>query len=68
MSNEAYTAYPDEGEVLLTEGKEVWILGIDENVKIENDNEEMELYNGKTVTIVYLLSWFWADWLFYSWL
>jgi len=54
MSNEAYTAYPEEGEVLLTEGNKVTILGIDQNFKIENTDQDMELCNGKTVTVVYL--------------
>ena len=36
MNNEAYTAYPDEGELLLEEGCGVHVLAIDSDVKIEN--------------------------------
>ena len=36
MNNEAYTAYPSEAEVLLTEGCSIYVLAVDFGVKIEN--------------------------------
>ena len=36
MSNEAYSAYPSEQQFILTEGKEVWVLAVERNVKIDN--------------------------------
>ena len=54
MNNEAYTAYPAEGELLLPEGSEVIILKIEEGVKINNTHQGMKKYNEKSITIVYL--------------
>ena len=41
MNNEAYTAYPEEGELLLPEGYRVEILKIEEGVKIKNTHKGM---------------------------
>ena len=54
MNNEAYSAYPDEGEFLLTEGCKVFVLKVEHNVKITNDMPEMHSFNGKTITIIHL--------------
>ena len=54
MNNEAYTAYPEEGELLLPEGKKVYILKIEEGVKIKNTHKGMQQFSDKTITIVYL--------------
>ena len=54
MNNEAFTAYPAEGELLLQEGFQVFVYGIEKGHKIENKYESMQKYNGQTITIVYL--------------
>ena len=54
MNHEAYTAYPSEGELLLMEGVRQRIFAVERGFKIENMNKSMELYNGKTITIVCL--------------
>ena len=54
MNNEAFTAYPSEGELLFMEGHSVVVLAIEENLKIENLYESMQRFNGSTITIVYL--------------
>ena len=36
MNGEAYSSYPEEGEMLLMEGKQVKILGIDPEVVVLN--------------------------------
>ena len=55
LNNEAYTAYPHEGEILLAEGCTVWILAIEDNVKIQNDTDSMSKYNGKSITIIHMI-------------
>ena len=54
MNNEAYTAYPCEREILVTEGKQVYILSVDRGVVIQNPNASFAKYNGKTLNVVYL--------------
>ena len=56
MNNEAFTAYPSEGEVLLTEGTVVRVLAIEKDVLIKNINEGFEAYNNKLITIVHLFN------------
>ena len=41
MNNEAYTAYPNEGELLLSEGCQVFVLAVDTGVKIKNKFKTM---------------------------
>ena len=53
-NNEAYTAYPSEAEVLLTEGCEINVLAVDYNVKISNTLGQIGFYNGKEMTVVHL--------------
>ena len=54
MNNEAYTAYPEEGEFLLQEGCAVHVLAVDSDVKIDNNYAGMEYYNSKTITVIHL--------------
>ena len=54
MNNEAYTAYPEEGEFLLQEGCRVYVLAVDSDVKIENSFTGMEYYNAQTITVIHL--------------
>merc|ERR1712070_613752 len=53
LSNEAYTAYPNEAEVLLTDGCSMYVLAIDTGVKIENTTKgQIAAYNGHALTVV----------------
>ena len=54
MNNEAFTAYPCEGELLLCEGKQVFVLDIERGHEIENQHESMQKFNGRSITIIYL--------------
>lgn len=54
LNNEAFSAYPEEAELLLSEGIRVFVLAIDEGVKISNTSKTMGRFNGKRVTIVHL--------------
>ena len=54
LNNEAFSAYPYEQEVLLKEGCFVYALKIDEIV-IKNKHDDFTEYNGKTVTVIYLV-------------
>ena len=54
MNNEAYTAYPSESEVLLTEGCDINVLAVDYGVKISNALGQIGFYNGKEMTVVHL--------------
>ena len=42
MNGEAYTSYPSEGEMLLMEGVEVKILGLDSDVKVNNKHVSLK--------------------------
>lgn len=56
MNNEAYTAYPSESEVLLSEGCKMFVLAVDRGVKINNSTDGViSTYNGKEVTIIHML-------------
>ena len=37
MNNEAYSSYPSEEEILLCEGCSLYVLAVDTNVKIDNN-------------------------------
>ena len=54
MNNEAFTAYPSEGELLLMEGCHVYVLAVEKGVQIANEHEGMQQYNGQTVTLIHL--------------
>merc|ERR1719240_2567906 len=56
MNNSAFTAYPEEGEMLLMEGTRVYVLLIESGVKIENSNSSMAKFDGKTITIIHLFN------------
>ena len=54
MNNEAYSAYPSEGEFLLSEGCGVNILAVERNFTIKNFHPSLDKYDGKVLTIVHL--------------
>ena len=55
MNNEAYTAYPEESEVLLAEGCPVYVLAVDTGIVIENaTGGDMSLFTGHAITVVHL--------------
>lgn len=56
LNNEAYTAYPAEGEVLLTDGCVMRVLGIQKDVLIDNPYPTFSKFNGKKLTIIYMLN------------
>ena len=53
LNSKRYSVYPEEQEFLLMEGFMVYILGIEDKMKISN--KFLTNYNDKTVTIIYLL-------------
>ena len=55
MNNEAYSSYPSEAEVLLSDGCDMFVLAVDSNVKIKNNSESpIAHYNEKRLTVVHL--------------
>ena len=56
MNNEAYTSFPNEREVLLPEGCSVYVLGIEKDKVIENPNKGYTKFNGRKITVIYLLN------------
>ena len=47
MNNQALTAYPSEGEVLMMEGCLMYVLAVDKGVKIDNKtNGQIAAFNG----------------------
>ena len=54
MNGKAYSSYPSEGEMLLMEGMEVKILGLEERVKLNNKHENLKLFFKKLLMVVYL--------------
>ena len=57
LNGEAYSSYPDEGEMLLMEGKRVKILGFDPEVVVLNKHESFKNYFQKNISVVYLFMW-----------
>lgn len=55
MNNHAYSAFPGEGEILLTEGIAVKILDIQNDVKIQNKHECMKDFDGRSIIIIHML-------------
>ena len=59
LSHEAYSAYPEEQEVVLIEGIKMFVTKVEHKVRILNKNEGCEEYNKKQLTIIYLFN---ASW------
>lgn len=54
LNSEAYTAYPHEGEIVLGEGRPIWILQIQRDHLIQNEHPGFSSYNGKKVTLIHV--------------
>lgn len=54
MDTPAFTAYPTEAELLLTEGCRTYILAIDKDIKIKANDGAMKEFDGKVITIIHL--------------
>ena len=54
MNNEAYTAYSSEGELLIQEGTPMFVLAVQNDVEIKNQNAGFKNFDGKKITIIYL--------------
>ena len=54
LNNKAYTAYPHEGEIVLYEGAEVYILSVEKDIEISNTHEGFERLNGSKITIIHM--------------
>lgn len=54
LNNEAYTAYPSEGEMLMREGIKIYILGVERAVKIDNLHHSFAQFHGQTINIIHL--------------
>ena len=54
LTNSNYSAFYSEQEYLISEGFQVWVLGIEDKVIIRNNNDELKKFNGKCLTIIYL--------------
>ena len=55
MNNEAYSCYPSEAEVLLSDGCDIVVLAVDSNVNIQNKlANSIEYFNKKHLTVVHL--------------
>ena len=64
MTDERYTPFPYEQEVLLEEGKSVKVIGVDDGLLIKNNiktsnykDEDIRRFNNKTVTVIYCDAW-----------
>ena len=58
MNSGQYSAHPNEKEVLLKEGANMYVLGV-EKIKIDNSASKDDFWiplNGKIITVVYLLN------------
>ena len=56
MNSSLYSSYPDEGEMLLTEGIPVVILACQKDVEINNKHASMKRFAGKKITVIYLMN------------
>lgn len=55
MNNEAYSSYPQEAEVLLCDGCDMFVLAVDRGVVIQNTcGNRMECYEGSVVTVIHM--------------
>ena len=54
MNNEAYTAYSSEGELLLQEGNLMYVLAVDNDVVINNQNVGYKKFTVRKITLIYL--------------
>ena len=55
MNNEAYSCYPSEADVLLSDGCDIVVLAVDSNVNIQNKlANSIEYFNKKHLAIVHL--------------
>lgn len=52
LNNEAYTAYPSEGELVMPADTRVFILDIQRNYRIKNNNPSFAKYNGRSINII----------------
>ena len=53
LNNEAFTAYPGEGELLLCDGCPVYVLGVSQ-VVVGNGHADFAKYTGKALTVIYM--------------
>lgn len=56
MNNGAYTAYPEENELMLREGVTIYVMEVERDVKLENPYPNFQLYNGQTITIIHFFN------------
>ena len=54
LNNQGYTAYPEEEEVLLSDGCKVYILSVEEEFIIKNTSDSFKLFNNKKLTIIHM--------------
>ena len=54
MNNEAYTSYPSEREILLREGCKVYVLGVENDVIIDNQYTNYIPFNNLKIKLVHL--------------
>ena len=59
MNGEAYSSYPEEGEMLLMEGGTITILGFDSEAVVLNKHKRFKNYFQKKLMVIYL---FMNDW------
>ena len=54
MNKPEYSAYPKEAEMLLEEGCQLRILGIEENVAVKNKHAHLKKFYNKKVMVIYV--------------
>ena len=54
MNNKAYTSYPCEREILLQEGKNIWIMEVERGFAINNPLVSWKSYHGVAFNIVHI--------------
>lgn len=53
MNNEAYSSYPHEKEVLLTEGCDIYVMQVERDVRLEETHESFKEYEQRSVDLIY---------------
>lgn len=54
LNNEAYSAYPEEGEYFFLEGAPVFVIGVEKEVEIKNERTSFAYYNGQKMTVIHI--------------
>ena len=54
LNNEAYSSFPEENEILLRDGFEVYVLTVKEDQRFKTTHQKLKKYDGLVFDIIHL--------------